>query len=81
MRPREDSDINSIVMMERYQQDKISLLTEVRVYIRESYLLDELILRLEVCCIKLVRERESCWVVPKDASWPMHSCGDTAIKG
>ena len=47
-------------MMERYQQDKISLLTEVRVYIRESYLLDELILRLEVCCIKLVRERESC---------------------
>jgi hypothetical protein len=28
-----------------------------------------------------VLEREICQVGPKDASWPMHSCGDTAIKG
>jgi hypothetical protein len=26
-------------------------------------------------------QRESCYVGPKDASWPMHSCGNTATKG
>jgi hypothetical protein len=25
-------------------------------------------------------QRERCWVGPKDASWPMHSCANTAIK-
>jgi hypothetical protein len=25
-------------------------------------------------------ERERCQVGPKDATWPMHSCGNTAIK-
>jgi hypothetical protein len=26
-------------------------------------------------------ERERCWVGPKDASWPMHPCGNTGAKG
>jgi hypothetical protein len=29
----------------------------------------------------LACERDSCLVGPKDASWPMLSCGNTAIKG
>jgi hypothetical protein len=29
----------------------------------------------------VVRKPERCQVGPKDASWPMHSCGNTAIKG
>ena len=26
-------------------------------------------------------QRERFYVGPKDASWPMHSCGDIAVKG
>ena len=50
------------------------------------YLIINYLISLCVCIYATVfthhyQERESCWVGLKDTSWPMHSCGKTAING
>jgi hypothetical protein len=37
--------------------------------------------RRRECFVLATLKRERCQVGPKDASWPMHSCGNTAKKG